>query len=114
MNIFWNSSMLCIFTVYKLNGHAFKAESLEIYKTLKFLPEKFQEYLIAEVGFELCEEFDVSKAKSKGEVVAFVCALVPCQIRRIGPLKCSARMTCAFFRGMLNLCCFGFYSLKEI
>uniref|UniRef100_A0A0M3IG99 RNA methyltransferase n=1 Tax=Ascaris lumbricoides TaxID=6252 RepID=A0A0M3IG99_ASCLU len=41
-------------------------EVQETYKSIQFLPDAFQEFLIREVGFESCELLEAPKAKTKG------------------------------------------------
>ncbi|VDM40425.1 unnamed protein product [Toxocara canis] len=41
-------------------------EVQETFKSIQFLPDAFQEFLLCEVGFESCEHLEAPKAKSKG------------------------------------------------
>lgn len=47
----------------------FQAETLRVFKTLKFMPGAFKEFLLKEVGFTDCENIEVPKAKSKGHSI---------------------------------------------
>uniref|UniRef100_A0A8R1TK82 RNA methyltransferase n=1 Tax=Onchocerca volvulus TaxID=6282 RepID=A0A8R1TK82_ONCVO len=38
----------------------------EIYKTIEFMPNAFQEYLIVDIGFDFCQHIDPPKAHTKG------------------------------------------------
>ncbi|VDK69324.1 unnamed protein product [Litomosoides sigmodontis] len=38
----------------------------EMYKAIEFMPNAFQEYLVADIGFDLCQYVDPPKARTKG------------------------------------------------
>ncbi|OZC11964.1 hypothetical protein X798_01145 [Onchocerca flexuosa] len=42
----------------------------EIYKTIEFMPNAFQEYLIVDIGFDFCQHIDPPKAHTKETYVA--------------------------------------------
>lgn len=42
-----------------------------MYKAIEFMPNAFQEYLVVDIGFDLCQYVDPPKARTKGTFLLF-------------------------------------------